>query len=138
MAAGHRWLEHTADLALRVWADDEPGLLEEAARALVAAVTEGGDATGPDAARDVQIDAIDPEDRLVRWLNEVLFLATVEGFLVASAELQLPSPGGLRGRVRGCVAGPEAVRAEIKSATYHALSLQHEPDGVVAHVVLDV
>lgn len=138
-ASGHRWLEHTADLCLSVWADDEAALLHEAARALVDALTEGaalGDAE--DATRDIEIDALDAEDRLVRWLNEVLYLATTEGVFVRDAELRLRGAGGLSGRVVGPGAGVAAVRAEIKSATYHDLHVRRADGRVVAQVVLDV
>jgi hypothetical protein len=38
---GHRSVEHTADLAVELWASDEPALLVEGARALVGARIEG-------------------------------------------------------------------------------------------------
>jgi SHS2 domain-containing protein len=142
-APGHRWLEHTADLQLEVWAADEPALLLEAARAVVDALTEGAPLHhAPEVLRDVEIDALDAEDRLVRWLNEVLFLATVDGVFVQGGVLALHGAGGLSGRVQARDAGPDAVRAEIKSATYHEIALHHaaagDPARIVARVVLDV
>ena len=139
IAPGHRWLEHTADLQLEVWAADEPALLVQAARAIVHTLTEGAPLEdAPMETRAVEIDALDAEDRLVRWLNEVLFLATVDGVFVDGGELRLHGAGGLSGHVLGRAAGPAAVRAEIKSATYHEVSLRREADRVVARVVLDV
>jgi SHS2 domain-containing protein len=137
--AGHRWLDHTADLALEVWAADEPALLLAAAAAIVDALTEGAPLEdAPEVTRDLDLDALDAEDRIVRWLNEVLFLATVEGVFVTGGTLHLRGAGGLSGRVLGRAAGPEAVRAEIKSATYHGLELRHDEGRVVAQIVLDV
>ncbi|MFO0635861.1 MAG: archease [Nannocystaceae bacterium] len=140
MSAGHRAIEHTADVAFALWADDLPALLLEGARALVELLTEGDSATTPPSAvlgRAVSIDAIDDEDRLVRWLNEVAWWAADEGFLVADATLQ-PTPEGLRGEARGELA-PGRVVAEIKSATYHGLQITRDDDGRLhATVCLDV
>jgi SHS2 domain-containing protein len=147
---GHRQVEHTADLALDVWAPSEEALLVEAARALVDCLegdrTPGDRAAGdrrsresraPLGTRELAFECIDPEDRLVQWLNEVLFLATVEAFLVRDAEIHL-EPTHLRARVYGEAADPTRPLAEIKSATYHELRLEHSSDGARAHVVLDV
>jgi SHS2 domain-containing protein len=133
---GHRLLDHTADVAVELWAPDEPALLEEGARALVELLTEGAPLVGT-AERAVELEAIDPEDRLVRWLSEVLYLATVEGFLVTGAALELPD-AALRGTVRGMPAAAAALRTEIKAVTHHDLRLERGPQGVRARVVLDV
>jgi SHS2 domain-containing protein len=136
IARGHRLLDHTADVEVELWAPDEPALLEEGARALVELLTEGAPIGGT-ATRTVELPAIDPEDRLVRWLSEVLYLATVEGFLVASAALELRG-AGLRGSVRGQPDAADRLRTEIKAVTYHDLHLERGPAGVRARVVFDV
>ncbi len=133
---GHRSLEHTADLAVELWAPDEPTLLVEGARALVELLTEGA-AIHATAQRAVELVALDAEDRLVRWLGEVLYLAAVEGFLVHDAVLELPD-GGLRGTVRGQAHAADRLRTEIKAVTYHDLRLERGPTGVRARVVFDV
>jgi SHS2 domain-containing protein len=135
MPSGHRPLEHTADLALEIWADDLPSLLVEAARALIEILTDGATLV-PMAERPIEVDAIDDEDRLVRWLNEVIFLALTEGFLVVDADLE-PTPAGLRGHVRGSI-DARTIVTEVKSATYHDLALTRTEQGLRARVVLDV
>jgi SHS2 domain-containing protein len=135
-ASGHRAVEHTADLAFELWAPDEAGLLREALRALVEALTEGA-AVRPEAERALSLDAIDPEDRLVRFCNELLYLATVHGFVAADADLRLVD-GGLEARLRGQEGARALLRAEIKAATYHDLRIQRRPGEVRARLVLDV
>ncbi len=144
---GHRWLEHTADLAVELWAPDEPALLLEGARALVLALTEGTELPTPDEPRqhDLTVDALDREDRLVRFLDEVLYLATVEGFLTLGGALRLreePDGAHLEASLRG-VAASDLLVQEIKAVTYHELLLidQHDARGrpfVRARVILDV
>jgi SHS2 domain-containing protein len=136
MGSGHRWIDHTADLCLEAWADDEPGLLAEAMRGVVLALTEG-EAPGDGDARRLEIDSIDPEDRLVRWLNEILWLAIGEGFVPARARIELHDEG-LHAELHGQADARALVRSEIKAATYHDLALTADPRGHRARVVLDV
>jgi SHS2 domain-containing protein len=136
LSEGARQIEHTADLALEVWGPDEPRMLQAAAIAVVEILTDDAVPAG-DVMRTVALEAIDAEDRLVRWLSEVLYWASVDGFVVARAELQVV-PGGLRGRAFGLESAKHLVKTEIKAATYHDLHVE-EGDGLVrARVVLDV
>lgn len=132
----YRTLEHTADVRLEIRAGTEPALLAEAAAALVATLTEGERPPAREE-RVVRVDSLDPEDRLVRWMNEVLYLAVTRGFLVASADVTL-RPDGLDARVRGCSEAWDRIRTEVKAVTYHGLELEAGDDGLVARVVIDV
>lgn len=134
--AGHRPLEHTADLAIEVWAPDEAALLVEGARAVIEILTESA-TVSTTAERPVALSALDPEDRLVRWLSEVLYLASTEGFLVADAALELDEHD-LRGTLRGEAGATARLRTEIKAVTYHDLRLRCDDQGCRARVVFDV
>jgi SHS2 domain-containing protein len=136
VAVGHRQIEHTADLALEIWGPDEISVLCEAARAVVAIVTEHAKVQPTDERR-IELETLDGADRLVRWLNEVLFLATVEKFLVCDADLLL-GEGSLTATLVGQADAGHLLRTEIKSATYHDLMLEHRDGGVLARVVMDV
>ena len=70
-----------------------------AARAVIDVITEGAPPHGTDE-RTVVVDSMDAEDRIVRWLNEVLWIAIGEGFLLCDAEITLHDDG-LRATVRG-------------------------------------
>lgn len=133
---GHRQIEHTADLALEIWGADFGEMLGEAARAVVGVLTDEHPPAGVDR-RDVEIAAIDDEDCLVRWLNEVLYLALVDGFLVHDAALER-TPAGLRGHAIGSADARAAIVTEVKSATYHDLVVRREGDRWIARVVMDV
>lgn len=132
---GYRQIEHTADLAFELWGADLGELLQEGARAVVDVLTDGRVPTGTDR-RELEIAAFDDEDRIVRWLNEVIYLALVDGFVVTRADLEC-TDDGLRAVVHGAVARDHIV-TEIKSATYHDLRIGHDGDRMVATIVLDV
>jgi SHS2 domain-containing protein len=136
MEVGHRQIAHTADLALELWAPSEETLLLEGARALVEILTEGAPIAGRER-RVVEVESVDPEDRLVRWLNEVLVLAVTEGFLLSDAELTLRE-GGLRGECAGEAGAAGKIRTELKSVTYHDLRLEHREGRWTAQIVVDV
>jgi len=134
---GHRFVDHTADIAIEAWASSEEDLLVEAARALVAVLTEQAEVTGADRI-ELRLDALDPEDRLVRWLNEVLWLAIGKGFLIRDADIEL-LPNGLRASLVGRADAADQLVTEVKCTTYHGLRLaQEEPGRYVARVVVDV
>jgi SHS2 domain-containing protein len=134
--AGHRQIDHTADLALELWAPDERELLLEGARAIVEVLTEGA-SIEPRAERRIALCAVDREDRLVQWLNEVLYAAVTDGFLFASADLELAG-SELAARVLGEEGAGDRVATELKSVTYHDLLLESGADGWRARVVIDV
>ncbi len=134
---GHRFVDHTADVAIEVWAASEEALLVEAARALIAVLTEDACIEQSDQCA-LDLESTDGEDRLVRWLNEVLWLAIGKGFLLSDADISLHADG-LSARIVGQKDGSDRIATEIKSATYHDLRLAREPSGrYVARVVLDV
>jgi len=137
MDCGHRTLDHTADIALEIWAPSEEELLVEGARAIVGLLTEQAQIS-PSASRELSLDTVDPEDRLVHWLNEVVWLAISEGFLTQEAEIRLRTDG-LDARLLGQAAARGGIRTELKSVTYHALCLEKDSNGrFLARVVIDV
>lgn len=135
-ARGHCQLEHPADLVLQFWAPSEQELLLEGAHALVGVLTDGLAVTRQQRRR-MSVEAFDDEDRLVRWLNEVLLLATIDGFLLADAELRLHE-GGLTAEIWGEAEALDRIGTEVKGVTYHDLVLRREEDRFVGQVVVDV
>ena len=144
--SGHRTIDHTADVAVELWAPTEPELLREAARAVADILTGGAPGatrTGSGETRTIRLDATDAEDRLVQWMNEVIFFAVSEGFLYRDADLDVPpdpaAPGGVEGNVRGEALREGALATELKSATYHDLRVERDARGALrALVVVDV
>lgn len=111
-------------------------MLVVAAQAVVHLLTDGASVQSL-ARRPLELEAVDAEDRLVRWLNEILVLATLEGFVLADAELELRA-GGLQATVAGQPDAFRLLRNELKCVTYHEVQLCRERDRVVGKVVVDV
>ena len=136
MSRGHRQVDHTADLALEIWAPTEAELWEEAGTALISILTEGEVLPTHDS-RAVRLETVDKEDRLVGWMNEVLYWATVQGFLLTKADLHRDGEA-IVGHAHGCVGGQAYLKAELKSATYHDIVVEQIDGDWRARVVVDV
>lgn len=137
MEPGHRQIDHTADLGFELWAPDEPALLAEAMRAVVRVMVGSLPEEGRET-RTVALEGIDAPDRLIRWLNELIYLTTVERFVPISARLELgPSPEHtLHATLQGSTRVP--LHTELKAATYHDLVLECDEGRAFARVILDV
>lgn len=133
-ATGHRAIDHTADLAIEVWAPDEPALLEQALRALSEILMDGPPPAAPACRRTMTLATLDAEDRMVRWLGELLYWATDEGFVATGAEVTLRADG-LDATVVGAAL---PIANEIKAVTYHDLHVGGDGTGWRAQVVFDV
>lgn len=139
---GYRQIDHTADVALEIWAPTEAELLATGARAVVAILTDGAEIANADT-RALSVEAIDGEDRLVQWLNEIIVAAILDGFLFAdidAIELSSDAEGNarLRASVRGQNDASSEIVTELKSVTYHDLLLRVTERRAECRVVIDV
>ncbi|HPI93074.1 MAG TPA: archease [Deltaproteobacteria bacterium] len=128
-------IDHTADTGMRVSSPTVEGLFVEAALALcdiMGALTPGKGETAV-----VQVEGVDREDLLVRWLQEILYLVEVKGFRVAKAGLMELTDTDLRGELRGAYTG-ESLLVEVKAVTYHNLEIACIDNAYVAAIILDM
>jgi len=132
-------LAHTADLAWRLWGRDLPELFANAGRALSATLTDRRYLRRREI-REVSLEAGDREALLVDWLNHLLYLFDIDGFLGRDFEILTLTGENLQARAVGerfdAVRHPE--RTAVKAATFHRLAIVPVPDGWQATVVLDL
>jgi tRNA nucleotidyltransferase (CCA-adding enzyme) len=163
-APGFELTEHTADVGVRAWGPGRTDVFAQAARGMLSLVCEPATVT----AREryvVEVEAFDESLLLAAWLNELLYL--VEGRrVVFSGEFEievleeaaaggrqsqgadgLPSEAGGEGAqvtLRALAVGEpydparHELRAAVKAATLHRLSLHEVAGGWEGHVLLDV
>ena len=131
----HTWVEHTAELELRVEAADEAAVFAEALAAL-GELLDDDRAGGEHVERAVALDAADRPALLAAWIDELAYLAETEDLIPLEARAVEVEDGV---RLRATVVGrPGRPRHVVKGATYHRLRFAPEGDGYVATVVLDV
>lgn len=135
---GYELLEHTADVGLRIWADDLDGLFAEAARAVVGVMGHG---EGPEAGEvTVALDAPDLDALLVDWLSEMLYVFEAKGIVPDRVDVRVSRDPW---HLEGIVAGPDAEAfvqggPQVKAITYHGLEIRRGPEHLEAVVYVDV
>jgi SHS2 domain-containing protein len=135
----YRQLSHTADLAWRLWGASLPELFENAGRALSATLTDRRYLRRL-TTREVRLTATDQEALLVDWLNHLLYLFDIDGFLGRDFRVESLTAEHLAATVTGEIfdAARHPERTGVKAATFHKLSVTPVGDGWQATVVLDL
>jgi SHS2 domain-containing protein len=122
VAAGHRILPHTADLALEAWAPAKHDCIAEAARALVESFADVRRAA-PAQNVTLSVAAATDEDLLVGVLDEVIYQAEVHGRL--PADIWIGPSGSGHGQAEVRLAVTPASQAGLSGAVPKAVS-RHE------------
>jgi SHS2 domain-containing protein len=128
-------IEHTADLALRVFGRDMKELFANAAQGMFAMMAEPA-VEEPTREREMSLKAGDYESLLVDWLNELIYLHEVEGETYSQFAIETLSREKLKAHVTG---GPTKSKTRaIKAATFHELKVVKTDTGYEATIVFDV
>lgn len=135
MKPRYEQLEHTADLALRVYGRTRRELFANAAYAMFSQLADLVH-VAPAVQREVEVEGIDYESVLVNWLNELLYLQDTRGEAYVAFEIHRLSRQRLQAIVRG--EPTEAIYTIIKAATYHDLAINRAGKGYVVTIVFDV
>ena len=139
-----RTFDHTADIGLAVRADSREDLLETAARAAFAQMLE-------DWPTEVEvIDEVvarvmnglqgDDGERLVTWLQELLYHFETKHLVPLAFDFREKGPRALHARVGFGRFDPARHRTglEVKAVTYHGLEVREEASRWTARIILDV
>jgi SHS2 domain-containing protein len=134
---GFQILPHTSEMALEVTAWDWATFYRSAAEGLLAVygLSPGKHAT---AKLERSFAAETPEDIVVSWLSELIFLVGTERLVPAGFEVLKAGPQELRVVINGNRAEQIILEREIKAVTYHGLKVESGPAGMKARIILDV
>jgi SHS2 domain-containing protein len=128
-------IEHTADLAMRVYGQNMRELFTNAAHGMFALMAEPS-LEGPACKREVSLEAMDYESLLVDWLNELIYLHEVEGETYYRFAIKTLSPTQFKAHVTGGFT--KSKTKAIKAATFHDLAIKETANGLTATIVFDV
>ena len=128
-------IEHTADVAIRVWGGSLAELFVNAAHGLAhqLAVLDG---VSQEIEHAIQLEAYDTETLLVSWLSELLYLGERDECVFVAFDVEEIGPTHLRATVRG-----GAVREHgrhIKAVTFSGLEVRETAGRYETTVVFDV
>jgi SHS2 domain-containing protein len=131
---GYEEIPHTADWSIRVWAEDMPGLLAEAARGMnwLAGVKL---AESPRQVLPYETDGPDGESLLVAFLTELVYYAEQENLGFDNFDIQVKD-----GRLKADMGGAPLVSHDkaIKAVTWHNLKIIETARGLEVEIVFDV
>lgn len=131
-----RWeeIDHTADLALRLWGEDLADLFGTAARGMFSLIADL-DAVAVEDAVSITLTALDVEMLLVDWLNELLYLHERDGLAFKEFAFVQITPTRLEARASG--GGISRYRNYVKAATFHNLNVAETGAGYETEIVFD-
>ena len=134
-----RFVDHTGDLAVRLWGDDPADLLRSGGIALFHLIAPAAPVRP---LRDVAVEArgADLEELLVCWMNRLLLAHELEQMLFCGFDVPAPGGGRVQGRARGEPVDPRrhGELREVKAVTYHDVAIERDGQRWTARVVLDV
>jgi SHS2 domain-containing protein len=128
-------VEHTADVAVRVWGRDLAELFTNAASGLACQVADP-DGVEQTVERSIELEAYDAETLLVAWLSELLYLGERDDCVFVDFDVLEIAPTRLQAIARG---GPvQEHQRHVKAVTFSDLEILHTDEGYETTVVFDV
>jgi SHS2 domain-containing protein len=128
-------VEHTADIAIRVWGQDLAELFANGAYGMACQMADP-DAVDLNAERLIELEAYDVETLLVTWLGELLYLSERDECVFTEFDVLEITPTRLRARARG--GSVREPRRHIKAVTFSELEIVHTDAGYETTIVFDV
>ena len=129
-----QFIDHTADVGIRVSAATLEGVFETAGLAFAELVT-STDSLEYRVERQFNLQEDDIETLLVSWLQELLYLLDTEGYVFGRFQVKLQNSS--LAPVDHLAIGLE-MRSEIKAVTYHQLEVIQSDEGWQAQVIFDI
>jgi SHS2 domain-containing protein len=141
------YLDHVADLRFIAYGDTLENVFENAAKAMFSVIADIKNIE-PKCSFPVEIEADSPENLMVNFLSELLFLFDAEEILfgpIAVKEIKIVEKNGEKTYMMTAVAAGEPIdnkkqncKTEVKAVTYNGIRIDKTPDGFETEVVLDL
>lgn len=117
-------LDISGDVGLRVWGENLEELFENAGKGMSELITDTS-TIKEDIKKNIELTSDAVESLLVQWLNELIYLFDVDGFIGKIFNVEIKD-SVLNAEVKGNNFDPDINerRLLLKAATYHGLSLK--------------
>ncbi len=128
-----------ADLAVAAWGATQEDVFRETARGLFSAICDL-DSLEPRQSLPFRTEGGNPEDLLVQWLNELIYLGEIHCFFGCNVHISRLEEKQIEGELLGEPGdrSRHALGLEVKGVALHRLSLDQTPEGWRTYVILDV
>ncbi|MFH1653485.1 MAG: archease [Pseudomonadota bacterium] len=140
MVVGFDYIEHTADIGVRVWGDDYKDLFSQAAGALLSTIVIVKKKKNPTITVSIELTGISYEDLLVKWLAELLFHFETRRLVFSDFWIDELTEKKLVATVKGIKFDNHLHKFGdiIKGVSYHNLEIKKTKDRLEATIVFDV
>ncbi len=134
----YTFLDHTADLGIKVRGDDLKDLFETAAKSLMHLMI-GGESQAKTSNMRITVAGQDLPDLLVRWLGEILYLFEGENLVATSIHIEFLSNSRLDAVLKIVPFDHTAheIQSVIKAVTYHQIQVIEKGSFWEAQVIFD-
>ncbi|WP_435019489.1 archease [Tundrisphaera sp. TA3] len=133
--------DHTADVGLRIRAEDRDDLFRTAAEGVFDYIVANREAVRPEVAEAIELAAEDVGELLAVWLNELIFRSETRHRLYGRFDVRVAADGlSLAARIEGEPLDRDRhiLDHEVKAVTRHGLELRRDGDGWLAEIILDI
>ena len=136
---GYEYFDVEADVGVRAWGPDPPEAFAQAALGVLALAVAPADVQTRET-RDVRAQAGTPEELLVAWINECVYVHEVEGFAVQRVTVSRLTGDVVHGVLHGedLDAGRHRLGTVIKGVTHHHVSVATTATGCEVRIIVDV
>ena len=136
---GYRLLDHPADLGIEAYGSSLIEAFEQAALGLISTILDVESVECRDR-QVISLQAADPEQLLVKWLTEILYLYDGAKFVAARFQIDELTSTALSAQVFGEPFSQDRhlTRLDVKAVTYHQLLCEDNEAGARVQVFLDI
>ena len=128
-------VEHTADWAICVRSATLPELFVHAAIGMYSLMADISSIT-PTTERAIEVNSVDAEALLVKWLNELLYYTEMDGEVFCAFHIESFESTHLRATAKAG-RGIE-LKKQIKAVTFHNIQIASGENGYEVTIVFDV
>ena len=140
----YEFVSHTADVAMRVFAETLPALFINSAKGLFSLICGGNISRAAEGERRISIKGETLEDLIISWLNELISIFYTYYFLPESYNINIETENTdlkiVKGTVKGNYINTERLNmiTEVKSAAYHNVKIEKSNGVLKALIIFDV
>ncbi len=135
----YEFINHTADIGIKVRGFSRKEMFENAARAMFDLIVDL-DTVETQNQMAIEIRGEQLEELLADWLRDLLYRYNGDKYLLKEFKIEKISPRGLKARVRGekLDMSRHNLRREIKAVTYHDLKIRKLNRQWQAQIIFDI
>ena len=137
--AAYEYFDVEADVGVRAWGADRREAFAQAALAVLALGVAPAEVEEQEA-RDVRAQGASPEELLVAWVNECVYVHEIEGFAVHRVTVTALDAQVAHGTLHGEALDPGRHRlgTVVKGATHHRVSVVTTAASCEVRLIVDV